>query len=231
MSDDTGVKMRPILFSGEMVKALLDGRKTQTRRVLKPQPGQISSPVFGGGAMTFQNPEDVEPGDDERWFGYDDTEGDWVEIGKCPYGQPGDRLWVRESCRWDHSESDIHYRADGQTRRFLTSKEADEWSRRDWERRHRHAQWNARWRPSIHMPRWASRITLEVEEVRVQRVQEISLEDVGAEGFEWRGCPDDYDQGLSGTFIHIWDSLNAKRGYGWDTNPWVWALTFKRVEE
>jgi len=218
-------RVRPILFSGPMVRALLDGRKTQTRRVLKPQPpkdqlgGEYIHRLFG--------PEWYEPavvkGDEivpgkPIWGVYDEY-GDFG--ARVPY-MPGDLLWVRE--RW----SDEHL-APGEAYYCATAVQdglrADEVA-------------EIRWRPSIHMPRWASRITLEVTAVRVQRLQEISDDDALAEGvtkvrdhcYVIRGI--DYDEiglchsGPIAPFAKLWDSLNAERGYGWDQNPWVIALTF-----
>lgn len=140
------MKERPILFSGEMVRAILEGRKTQTRRVIKPQPDSARNSVF------------VKSGFETK-HGY--------EI-KCPYGQPGDRLWVRETWGlWDTDPKDgperakIFYRATDENRRDLRYQ---------------------RWRPSIHMPRWASRINLEITNIRIERVQDITEEDAKAEG-------------------------------------------------
>lgn len=194
-----GTRERPILFSGAMVRAILDGAKTQTRRV-------VTRRVNDEGQWVVTRPggwADGRPHTSEEIVGQG-----W----RCPYGQPGDRLWVRET--WWPRCGDAHlygirevvYRCDyGGTGGCLTPRS---------------------WRPSIHMPRWASRLTLELTAVRVQRVQEISKEDATAEGFERTPClpidPRDWFRGR-------WDALNAKRGYPWDANPWVWALTFRRV--
>lgn len=187
---------KPIIFSGPMVRALLEGRKTQTRRVLKPQPG------FRGGVGDESDPT--------AW-GWEDEYGDHVPVTaiRLPYA-PGDRLWVRET--WTHfgdavwSVMDARMRGPGE----LVYR-ADEDSP------------GAVWFPSIHMPREFSRLTLVVTDVRVQRVQEISEEDAMAEGcnpVRWAmQTPRDH-------FEELWDSINAKRGYGWDANPWVAALTF-----
>ena len=176
---------KPILFNGEMVRAILGGRKTQTRRVVKDQ-GRVPTVLQSDGNRLL--PKHV-----PDWF-----------TDYCPYGGHGDRLWVRET----------HWRAEGEGTggkvRFLQYKATspDDPPLGD------------RWRPSIHMPRWASRITLEVTGVRVERVQDISNEDVHAEGFAPWG-----DKYLS--FADLWDSINANRGYGWDANPWVWVVEFK----
>jgi len=199
---------RPIIFNGESVRAILDGRKTMTRRVVKPQPhaGVRHSP--GGGAL-------------------EDGHGRPL---RCPYGQPGDRLWVREMWRLecpydDDAPSDlfpgdvsfIDYKADAMADRLITPGFA------------------GRWRSSLHMPRWACRLVLEVEEVRVERLQEISDEDCEAEGvrpsIDGRGGSDwrDDESGWRRTFRHLWDELNADRGFPWSDNPWVWVVSF-RVE-
>ena len=189
------MKERPIIFSGAMVEAILDGRKTQTRRVLRPQPVSNSQ----GGALVPLRPS-------------------------CPYGYIGDKLWVRETWTPDGVDKDaakllkrapVHYRADGEAPEFL----------------------NVKWRSPRFMPRWASRITLEITDVRVQRLQAISEEDALAEGVVCNdGSP--FIQGIPTTliqqpreeFMHLWDSINAKRGYGWDSNPWVWAIMFRQLE-
>ena len=199
------MKERPIIFSDEMVRAILAGEKTQTRRVMKPQPVNLV---------------------------------DAIQWEKCPQGIPGDRLWVRET--WaapgylDHRKpSDIEdwnpilYRADGFiARQFAVDK--------NWL-----SSMFGRWRPSIFMPRWASRINLEIVNVRVERLQDISEEDAKAEGVsavmrdsggclpwgEWVEIPSYYDG-----FVETWDRINAKRSCGWDTNPWVWVIEFQVKE-
>jgi len=175
----------PILFSGEMVRAILDGRKTQTRRVVK-------LPVSEIGKMVKYR-------------------GDWVlPCEWSPYGKSGDRLWVRETWwQWGGTEKRISYRAD-----TLPSFAP-----------------NGGFRPSIFMPRWASRITLEVVDVRVERLQDISEDDAKAEGVMasggWNADDTEYCVGYRTAFSRLWDSINAKRGYSWATNPWVWAVEFK----
>lgn len=167
---------RPILFSGPMVRALLDGRKTQTRRVVNPQPA---------------------------------TSSDGRACGpiRCPYGAPGDTLWVRET--WcSYMPGSVRYRADG----------------------HNDAGWT--WRPSIFMPRWASRLTLRVYGVRVERVQQITQADARAEGVvdtsgAWGDLTDTDRAGPRGAFEALWNSINAERGFGWDVNPWVWVVSFE----
>lgn len=168
------MKARPILFQSDMVRAILDGRKTQTRRVVKPQPQ-----------------------------GFDAHKMDWG----CPYGQPGDLLWVRETV-WIESDGTPVYRADGE---FL-----DGWTQR-----------GLRWRPSIHMPRWASRLTLRVTGVRVQRLQEISCADAACEGMGFHGCmgiPGDKEW-LRMHFQQLWEDINGVES--WGANPWVWVIEFE----
>lgn len=191
------MKERPILFSGPMVRAILEGRKTQTRRVVKPN---RSAPTASHVSCT--------PASDGSY---------WVEPGgwvACPYGKPGDRLWVRETILRIGDRSDpicaSIYAADG------SMTPADAWP------------WKADRLPSIHCPRGLSRITLEVISVRVERLQAISNEDAKAEGVrEYDGDePGDY----RGGFRDLWQSINGKRpGCSWDDNPWVWAIEFKVV--
>ena len=192
----TAIKERPILFSGAMVRALLDGSKTQTRRVIKDNWWRCLSP--------------------------DDPDDRVTALSMCPYGVPDDRLYVRETWRIITGiyVPSVEFK-DGTT----IAPEFDDLSAlpKNWQ--------DTKWRPSIHMPRWASRITLEVTDVRVQRVQEITEHDVVAEGLELielpnsGGCDADY-----AGFRTLWDSINDKRGFGWDTNPWVWAVSFRKVE-
>jgi hypothetical protein len=177
-------KERPILFSGEMVRAILDGRKTQTRRVVKPKP---------------------------------DDSGLWNN-DKCPYGKPGDRLWVRETFFVDGPR--IQYRAD-----------------------HHGAPKETIWKPSIFMPRHASRILLEIADVRCERLRDISEADAIAEGVaSFRPVPGDGDpetlyanymnkgrlsyRKAYFSFMTLWQSINGPES--WNANPWVWVITFKR---
>jgi len=215
------VKERPILFSAPMIQAILDGRKNMTRRVVKKiypekEPSRHFSP------------------------------------GPCPHGQPGDRLWVREAWRvgsWreDDGQIAVDYKAGPICRtKWLTVPDPDKFNDL-WEGSTQEAEvaygikerykWKpgespCRWRPSLFMPRWASRITLEITAVRVERVQDISEEDVEAEGLALQSWAGEDLEGWPKTagFAQLWDSLNAKRGYGWEANPWVWVIAFKRVK-
>lgn len=188
------MRERPILFSAPMVRAILEGRKTQTRRVFKLPRRMEWYPDLGG--------------EREGWYCDIGGRGWWhVSETACPYGAPGDRLWVRETWglyqhQFDHECHDVIYRADDQ--RPIVD----------------------RWRPSIHMPRWASHIDLEVTGVRVERLQDISEADAMAEGvpeaipFETPGF---YRQG----FHDLWESINGAGS--WDANPWVWVVEFQRI--
>ena len=190
------MKERPIIFSGPMVRAILEGRKTQTRRVVKPQ----HDCRYDGLAPAREYLGRKHLGSWGAYFG-------WAFV-PCPYGQPGDQLWVREAWGYD-CDRNLVFRADGEL-----------------------AEVN-RWRPSIHMPSWASRITLEVTDVRVERVQDISDLDALAEGIQVIGRTEVNDLSR-GKFRHafraLWDSINAKRGHGWDKNPWVWVVQFRVVD-
>jgi len=230
---------RPILFSSEMVQAILGELKTQTRRVIRRVPVGAEE-VFVWPSLPPM-PHHRNPGVWARKHATseDATDG-WVRyLGRNPYGWRGDRLWVRESWR----ELGSQQRKDGGIPK--SGRAADCVYKVDDPN-------EGPFRPSIHMPRWASRITLEVNGCRAERVQDISDADVAAEGtpgmiggcygcqmcnnagwtFSYpKGCPDCKGTGVNprGHFRKLWDSINAKRGYGWDTNPWVLALTFRRI--
>jgi hypothetical protein len=199
----TAVKERPILFSAPMVRAILEERKTQTRRVVKPQPGE------------YAFLDEAEPG--LTRFGYDyfvgaptdnNVEQVWQLI-KCPYGKPGQRLWVRESWRYagvrkngEYWDKVFTYKAGGE--RIIEACSEDIPDKKGWV-------------PSIHMPRWASRITLEITNIRVERKDDITLEDAIAEGF-----------GDVREFNELFLALNPHLK---DQNPWVWVVEFKPVGE
>jgi hypothetical protein len=195
------MKTRPILFNGDMVRAILDGRKTQTRRVIKPQPHDISD----------RTSEEV----NAAW-----QEG-FVSV-KCPYGAVGDLLWVRETHGYDGS-GNCRYHAD------------DNEIEGNW-------MLVKGWCPCTNMPRGASRITLEITGVRVERLQDISEDDAIAEGVEgfgdglWRDYsikPEDneghnYFRTAKESYQSLWQSINRKnQGTFWDANPWVWVIEFK----
>lgn len=208
---------RPIISSTEMVPRVLDGSKTQTRRVDK-----LANRI----AQAY----------DRTWVHFNEHDGWWELKGrsritdlietfvlKCPYGQAGDRLWVREAFAIN-DRGQVLMKAD----KRLLDEVLDL------------PDIPIKWKPSIHMPRWASRIDLEnVIDPFPQRLHEISEEDAiseGITGYAYRAKHGDevywleHDQGSHrGAFGALWDFLNAKRGYGWDTNPWVWVISFKRL--
>jgi hypothetical protein len=189
------VKERPILFSSPMVRAILAGTKTQTRRLVKPVRGfehnNVCRPDMAADSWAV-------------WW-----HGEFERVGclqTCPYGVPGDRLWVRETWQENTPPSGYIYRADDVAGHI-----------------------DSGWRPSIFMPREACRLRLEVTDVRVQRLQDISEQDAKAEGVPTRTYTDGrgFEPATLG-FRYLWDSINAKRA-AWDSNPWVWALTFRRA--
>lgn len=168
--------MKPILFSTPMVKAILDRRKTQTRRVIK----------------------------------IDDAPENWRKSLAGSRYKPGDILWVRETWAPKRYQPErIYYKADNELGSLVNVD---------------------KWRPAIFMPRAAARIFLRVTDVRVERLQDITEDDATAEGLRigiggepYFSCRD--------AFVALWNSINAKRGYGWDTNPWVWVISFERCEK
>lgn len=199
------MKERPILFSGPMVRAILEGRKTQTRRVVKHKQPLFEAPHS---FKAYQTTEGV--------FGFESYD----ETVRCPYGQPGDRLWVRET--WAYSHQCEHYNHLHERNDSFIYRATNE------------ACGPKKWRPPIHMPRWASRITLEVTGVRVERVLDISEEDARDEG-----PPDIFNDTWPtiaeyhpiDAFRTLWNSINGnKPGRSWDDNPWVWVIEFKRID-
>lgn len=216
------MKEKPILFKGDMVKAILDGRKTQTRRVMKPQP----EPCAHGGHWWPSNAvSSMVHVEDELQAGVVGWEG--LAASCCPHGDIRDRLWVRETFI-----QGVEY-DDG----CPTSKEKTWYRASDpdltWDNDNETEHNNPPWRPSIHMPRKLSRITLEITGVRVQRLQEISEDDAQAEGFhgpltgtDWGGV-NQIGRSPKECLSELWDIINGPGA--WDENPWVWAITFKRV--
>lgn len=219
------MKERPILFSGPMVRATLDDRKTQTRRVVTNFPETVSNGYsFDQSTGHIHCHNDYLPPDCQvvppHYDAFDPREANF----RCPYGEPGDRLWVRETwmhfgnCSTGHEpvRAQVRYAADESTRLCGEWPDHEAAPHRKW--------WNtgrAPWTPGIHMPRWASRITLTVTSVRVERLQAITEEDARAEG-----CTSRID------FRHLWDSINGKRpGCAWADNPWVRVVGFERVKE
>lgn len=204
---------RPILFSGAMVRAILEGRKSQTRRVVKLIGAEVIEEAITG-------PWPFSPQHD-----------DWIA---CPYGRPGDRLWVRETHAFldkrDPSGKRVAYAAGPFLWGNSDPKTGVTWPPPE---NSCDAVRVPRWRPSIHMPRWASRITLEATGVRVERLNDITEEDAKAEGVEavnghpergaFFGVGPCHREG----FAQVWADLNGAGS--WKANPWVWAITFKRV--
>lgn len=209
------MKERPILFSERMVRAILDGRKTQTRRVLKPQPCRL--PDFNVGRLSIKIKGSI----------YGAFSPDCPRIA-CPYGQPGDRLWVRET--WAPAD-EMLYNSRAEPARIIAYP-ADRYAY-DYNAEYAPdtTDWNfnkLRKKPSIHMPRWASRITLEITGVRVERLQDISEADAMAEGIE-REFAHGEDLGWKN---HLWHGHFGKYGPGsWEANSWVWVIEFRRIDQ
>lgn len=222
-----GIKERPILFSGEMVKAILDGRKTQTRRIFAPEMIKIEPhPKCGLYYKTYA----TRNGDIVLTGGGPFIPKNWLCY--CPFGQPGDRLWVRETFYIDHwgyqgkltglpplGEEDkwmLYYAADGDVCRQIPECDCSDGP--------------PKLHPSLHMPRWASRITLEITDIRVERLQDISGEDAKAEGWprERELFPNiNPDSKAKDWYLRLWESINGKGS--WVKNPWVWVITFRKV--
>lgn len=170
-------KERPIIFSGPMVRAILDGRKTQTRRIVNPQPCEGWMPhsycelhLMNGGEFVLSGGAPIVVG-----WGVANETGEDGRV--CPYGGPGDRLWVR--------------------------------------------------RPKDFMPRWASRLTLEITDVRVERLQDITEEDAKSEGATRKDCGDFGMETWTSAFRNLWIDINGRDS--WNANPWVWVIDFKTV--
>ncbi|MBS2913079.1 hypothetical protein KFV97_13905 [Klebsiella pneumoniae] len=211
------MKERGMIFNGEMTRAILDGRKTQTRRPIKWKQTRFT--------------EIGEREDGSKWPWSEDAEHACDFWHPCPFGAVGDRIWVRETfCPVDDTqyggEKWVDYRA---TPRYEASHPAG------WDCAPNDAE-ALKWRPSIHMPRWASRILLEITDVRVERLNAISQEDAQAEGMEltgWRPTYSDPDSGGEvmtpyDNFAELWSSIYGDES--WKANPWVWVIEFKRVE-
>lgn len=202
------MKERPILFSAPMVRAILSGTKTQTRRAVKPVGNDDGFVLLNHG---------------DGWWPYRSDDGDssthTVKRGgklyqdetphTCPYGQPGDRLWVRES--WGPCDGGFCYRSDEDD---ASNAKPDD----------------GHWHPSIHMPRWACRITLEVVSVRVERLQDITAADAISEGIDHAGHSTDVvrDYSPDERFSMLWEYINGPGS--WNANPWVWVVQFKVVK-
>lgn len=213
---------RPIPFNGPMVRATIAGIKTQTRRLVKPSGWSPSGQGYTGASRVGVAPEPIGL---QAYFEHEPS-GTWHGV-RCPYGKPGDRLWVRETFR----------RVDGQTRPWIETDYRATYQLGD--RLGDHLGVKPRWTPSIHMPRHASRITLEITGVRVERLQAISEADAIAEGLMPLGSGADRTWTVDGdaaseheaardTFAWLWEQINGPGS--WDANPWVWAITYQRME-
>lgn len=223
---------KPILFSGPMVRAILDGSKTMTRRIIKHDRGADRIIYVDNGRLWPGRKDEIYVG----WVAEVDKlggEGGLHLPLTCPYGKAGDRLWVREG--WQFLGTDMHrhgrthtlqdgvvqYVADGKQNTIETFwQNVEHWMGK-----------GSRVRPSIHMPRWASRITLDVTSVRVERLQDITEADALAEGVDavsMADVPRNGTMSRRADFKQLWDGLNLKRGFGWDINPWVWVIEFSK---
>jgi hypothetical protein len=248
------MKEHPILMNSAMVRATLAGSKTQTRRVVKPQPSEHWTPYsYGEVHKMREDGEFVMRKGAPVVLGFGPSNWDGDEAYACPYGQPGDRLWVREAFDPIEGQSPTHpvigvdYRASHPTR-YPTEEDrhkagSDAINIYQWRIKDSHGM--RKWKPSIHMPRWASRIDLEITSVRVERLQDISETDAAAEGIEgaticgvryWRdySLSDDEAQcspmltSQIASFRSLWESINGPGS--WDSNPWVWVIEFRRVQ-
>ncbi|MCK4961677.1 MAG: hypothetical protein KAS19_04280, partial [Anaerolineales bacterium] len=211
--------------SAPMVRAILDGTKTQTRRVIKPQPDYQIEVEDDGSCVTYNGDKLV-----QRW--------------QSPYGKVGDQLWVRETFRcngWATDLATIFYKANDRN----SYTEISEQFPVDGKKK---LPVDGRWRPSIHMPRWASRIQLEITDIRVERIKSLTIDDMCAEGIgemledpesiAGHGFAEAEHYSIAGVpmmhlpeiygFAAFWDSINGQGS--WDLNPWVWVVEFKRVK-
>ncbi|HBW1512133.1 TPA: hypothetical protein MEH66_000462 [Klebsiella quasipneumoniae subsp. similipneumoniae] len=235
---------RGMIFNAEMVRAILDGRKTQTRRIIKWKQTRFT--------------EIGEREDGSKWPWSEDAEHACDFWHPCPFGAVGDRIWVRETwatlgnedgccvdwegnlCKGDERSAARIYRASCEQR----PGDYGLWSIPDdtyWKPHTKEHKFEGAWRPSIHMPRWASRILLEITDVRVERLNAISEEEAEAEGIDMEALYDSQDcydciaghnmtgrPTVTGAFKYLWESIYGEEG--WKSNPWVWVIEFKRVE-
>ncbi|HGZ0311786.1 TPA: hypothetical protein ACOJ3H_003514 [Klebsiella pneumoniae] len=245
------MKERGMIFNSEMVRAILDGRKTQTRRIMKVQP---ESNQLGLLLIT----DSTKHSDIGKYhWAESNATGNHVrsKLFSCPFGAVGDRIWVRETwatlgnedgcyvdwednlCKGDERSAARIYRASCEQR----PGDYGLWSIPDdayWKPHTKEHKFEGAWRPSIHMPRWASRILLEITDVRVERLNAISEEDARAEGIIDGGClncgePEpcgcaNPDPDATDAFAYLWQSIYGQES--WNANPWVWVIEFERVE-
>ncbi len=213
------MKERPILFSGAMVRDILEGRKTVTRRIIKPSMRSADTQF------------ELHQQQDGSWrpmHTFDESSMDHLGTEHpiaCPYGQIGDRLWVRESFA-DLQGTGIEHRPDpaGPLQRYAFAADSPPGSASDEARK----DFGIKWKPSIHMPRAVCRILLEITGLRVERLQVITTEQLIAEGLQTRLREHDAECDLLHQWKELWASLNGEES--WDANPWVWVVEFKRIE-
>ncbi|HCR0782093.1 hypothetical protein ACU6YP_03980 [Klebsiella aerogenes] len=221
---------RGMIFNGEMVRAILDGRKTQTRRIMKIQPEHSG--------LGLRRVIDSKNGSDDGKYFWSLSDACGLKIRSksftCPFGSVGDRIWVREAFR-------VHSRATDVATLVYKASERNSWT----EQTHRvpvsvcnKPATPEKWTPSLHMPRWASRLLLEITDVRVERLREISQADAEAEGVGKlkKGFWKNYQSGWTefqltarGSFATLWKSIYGDES--WYADPWVWVIEFKRIEE
>lgn len=218
-------KERPILFSAPMVRSILDGSKTQTRRIIKaPKEKGNSRPYIFEIDRVEKNDRynSPFPGIDVDWILCAPRESGRQQGINCPYGSRGTYLWVRETWGLFSTEPE-----DGPEHAIIFYRASDGW---------KHELRYQKWKPSIHMPRWASRITIEVESVRVERLIDISEKDAMAEGVQRIEYGPNEIGGIQvhphtssyrDAFKELWEVINGPSS--WEVNPWVWVLTFRRI--
>lgn len=220
MSTAVEIKEKPIIFSGPMVRAILEGRKTQTRRVLKTQPLEILDKARGQKLVNVTRKMNGHA----TWFGLVKRDPNQGVAFWCSHGEVGDRLWVREAFSAYAPQGETGNWRTGENVTYVyraTDEDAD----------------ISRWYSPIELPHNAARITLEVRSIRVERLQNISEADALAEGIRRHDASGVFSTGQNlscyptarEAFANGWDSINAKRGYSWASNPWVWAITFKKL--
>lgn len=222
------MKQIPILFSTPMVQAILDGRKTQTRRTIKPQPElrQFIGNVTGNKIEGWQI-----PGTDKFWQPDDAPD---CSLLNCPYGKPGDVLWVRETWSSLNTDNGIEYGFKSTASNATLEAMED---------------YKLKWKPSIHMPKAACRLYLQITDIRVERLQDISEDDAKAEGIQpllqsrmqvaidgrlyrnYLNNPELFNHGLRpvDSFKSLWQTINGPES--WDRNDWIWVISFKRIDK
>lgn len=206
-------------MNAEMVRATLDDRKTQTRRVMNyPESYIWNHDNFKDNYVFSKMFLDDRTGNNVAIFKH--INENFTEWFKCPYGVVGDRLWVREKWRIYHGTNwaQLYYSDESELPVLLPYDSCESLS-----------SLHGKWRPSIHMPRWASRVTLEITDVRVERVRDITELAAIEEGIPRVDPNTTHAYHHRGQFQVLWDSINEKRGFGWESNPWVWVISFKRI--